>query len=117
MLSFKGKTIYLACGATDMRKSFNGLTAIVQAQFQISPFSSTIFAFCNKSRDGIKLLEWDTNGFWLYYKRLEVGHFNWPKVGSTKEMSLTDDELELLLSSTKLDQKLRRKELNPTIAC
>ena len=65
--------VYLACGSTDMRKSIDSLAAIVQQSFALDPFSSALFAFCNKSRDKIKILQWDHNGFWLYYKGWRKG--------------------------------------------
>lgn len=70
---------YLACGATDLRKSIDGLALIVQMKFQLDPFSNNLFIFCNKNRDKIKILQWEYSGFWLYYKRLEKGTFKWPK--------------------------------------
>lgn len=70
--------VYLAMGATDLRKSIDGLAAIVQMSFQLDPFSSNLFVFCNRKRDKLKILHWDHNGFWLYYRRLENGVFQWP---------------------------------------
>lgn len=65
--------VYLACGATDMRKSIDGLAALVQEQFQLDPFSPCLFVFCNRQRDKLKILQWDHNGFWVQYRRLERG--------------------------------------------
>ena len=73
--------VYLACGATDLRKSIDGLAALVQQAFALDPFSQAWFVFCNRDRDKLKLLRWDHNGFWLYYRRLERGHFQWPHAG------------------------------------
>ncbi|MCQ5365013.1 IS66 family insertion sequence element accessory protein TnpB [Anoxybacillus salavatliensis] len=67
--------VYLAQGATDLRKSIDGLAAIVQETFELNPFSSCLFVFCNRSRDKLKILQWDHNGFWLHYRRLEKGTF------------------------------------------
>jgi transposase len=76
MLSFTSASpVYLACGATDMRKSIDGLAAAVQEQFALDPFSSALFVFCNRRRDKLKILHWDHAGFWLYYRRLERGSF------------------------------------------
>jgi transposase len=109
MLSAVGKQIYLACGHTDMRKSINGLSAIVQISFKLDPFSRALFVFCNKNRDRLKILEWDGDGFWLHLKRLERGRFKWPaEDGDEKTMSLTSEELAYLLGSPGLEQKLRR---------
>ncbi|WP_279380575.1 IS66 family insertion sequence element accessory protein TnpB [Caldicoprobacter guelmensis] len=49
--------VYLACGSTDMRKSIDSLAAIIQQSFELDPFSSALFVFCNKSRDKIKILQ------------------------------------------------------------
>jgi len=111
MLKFEGKTVYLACGHTDMRKSINGLTAIIGGSFKFDPFSDSLFVFCNRNRDRIKIVEWDFDGFWLYFKRLEKGHFRWPSSGETQIMTFTCEELKLLLGSPRVVQKLKRQEV------
>ena len=65
------ENIYIACGKTDMRKSIDGLAAMVQDQFQLNPFSKSIFLFCGNRYDRIKILMWEGDGFVLLYKRLE----------------------------------------------
>ncbi|MBY0600460.1 IS66 family insertion sequence element accessory protein TnpB [Bacillus bingmayongensis] len=57
--------VYLAQGATDLRKSIDGLAAIVNEEFELDLFSSCLFVFCNRSRDKLKILVWEHNGFWL----------------------------------------------------
>jgi len=109
MLKFEGQ-VYLACGKTDMRKSINGLMAIVEGSFKLSPFDGALFVFCNGHRDRIKILEWDGDGFWLYFKRLEKGHFRWPAAESAT-MTLTGDELSTLLNGTRVELKLKRNEV------
>ena len=111
MIGFGDKTVYLACGCTDMRKSINGLSAIVEASFKLDPFGGELFVFCNRSRNRIKILEWDGDGFWLYFKRLEKGHFKWPSVGDSALMNLSSKELEILLGGAKVELKLRRNEV------
>jgi transposase len=111
MLSFHGKPVYLACGKTDMRKQINGLAAMVEGSFRLSPYDGALFVFCNRNRDRVKILEWDGNGFWLYFKRLEKGHFRWPTQGSGETMSLTGEELAILLGGAKVELKLRREEV------
>jgi len=111
MITFGNKRIYLACGHTDMRKSINGLAAIVEGSFKLDPFASALFVFCNRNRDRLKILEWDGDGFWLYFKRLEKGHFRWPAAGAEAVMSLTDEEFSHLLGSPRVFQKLLRKEV------
>jgi len=67
-----------ACGATDMRKGFEGLAAIVQTQLAADPFSGQLFVFLGRRGDRVKLLWWDGDGLCLFYKRLEHAHFVWP---------------------------------------
>ena len=108
MLKLDGKSVYLACGGTDMRKSINGLAAIVEGSFQLDPWGGAVFAFCNRTRDRLKILEWDGDGFWLHLKRLEKGHFRWPAPGEDATMTLTGEELSILLGGAKVELKLRR---------
>ena len=95
-----------------MRKSINGLSAIVSNSFQLEPCNEALFVFCNKSRNRLKILEWDKDGFWLHLKRLENGHFKWPAATSDeKTMNLSHEELAHLLGSPGLEQKLLRKRV------
>lgn len=112
MLSFGEKTVYLCCGHTDMRKSINGLMLLVQNSFSLEPFSDSLFVFCNRNRDRIKILEWDTDGFWLYFKRLERGRFRWPDADKENTMLLTSEEMSCLIGSAKLEKKLKRNEVS-----
>jgi len=111
MLSFGEKPIYLCCGVTDMRKSINGLMTLVQSSFSHDPFSEAVFVFCNRARNRIKILEWDEDGFWLYFKRLERGRFRWPDEGGDNKMTLKNEELMCLIGSAKLEKKLKRNEV------
>ena len=97
--------VYLACGSTDMRRSIDGLAAIVQECFSLDPFSSSLFVFCNKKRDRVKMLCWDHNGFWLYFRRLEKGRFRWPGEGSGNTMLIGSRELNWLLDGLSIEQK------------
>lgn len=111
MIEVRGKRVYLACGATDMRRQINGLAGIVRENFELEPFDGALFVFCNRKRDRIKILEWDGDGFWLYFKRLEKGHFKWPTQGSEATMGLTGEELSYLLGGTRIELKLKRNEV------
>ena len=57
--------VYIACGYTDLRRGIDGLASIVQAQFQLDPFSNTLFLFCGRRKDRIKALYWEVDGFVL----------------------------------------------------
>jgi transposase len=94
-----------------MRKNINGLSGIVQDSFRLDPFDEAIFVFCNRSRDRLKILEWDGDGFWLYFKRLEKGRFRWPQAGDEPTMTLESDELRILLGGARVEQKLKRNEI------
>lgn len=96
--------ILLACGATDLRKSIDGLAALVQESLGVSPFSPTLFVFCNRDRDKLKMLYWDHNGFWLFYRRLERGTFQWPQ-SSEATMALSTRQLRWLLDGLSLSQR------------
>jgi len=105
------KPVYLCCGATDMRKSINGLLSLVQEYFSLDPFANVLFVFCNKSRNRLKILEWDGDGFWLHFKRLERGRFRWPAEGESGTMVLDSKELSCLIDGARLEKKLSRKEV------
>ena len=111
MLMMDGKRVYLACGRTDMRKSINGLASIVEYNFKLNPYDGALFVFCNRTRDRVKILEWDGDGYWLYFKRLEKGHFRWPAPGEDATMMLTGEELAYLLGGTRVELKLRRTDV------
>ena len=74
-----GTTVYLACGATDLRKSYNGLAAVIKLKFQLDPYSRCMFAFCNRRRTLIKILQWDGSGFRILMKRLDRDAFPWTR--------------------------------------
>ena len=103
--STQGAAVYLACGSTDMRKSIDALAALVTYQFQLDVFSDALFVFCNRQRDKLKILYWDHNGFWLYYRRLERGRFHWPDAGSEQALSISRRQLQWLLDGLTLEQR------------
>ncbi|PEI36745.1 IS66 family insertion sequence hypothetical protein [Bacillus pseudomycoides] len=85
--------VYLAQGATDLRKSIDGLAAIVKEEFELDPFSSCLFVFCNRSRDKLKILVWEHNGFWLHYRRLEKGTLYWPTKHPSVPLTISKRQL------------------------
>lgn len=101
--------IYLAAGATDMRKGFEGLYALVRDRLQLEPLSGHVFLFSNAQRNRLKLLFWDGSGLWVCAKRLEKGRFRWPaaRSGETRVV-LSHEELALLLGGIDLAGSRRR---------
>jgi transposase len=98
-----------------MRKSIDGLTAIVCAVFELDPFSSAWFVFCGKRKDRLKILRWDSNGFWLYYRRLERGRFQWPEQ-SDKTLSISRRQLNWLLDGLSIEQACSHRPVKASIA-
>jgi len=83
MLSINAQAkIFLREGATDLRKGFEGLMAILNSSFKKDEIQNVYFAFVNRSRDRIKVLYWDGDGFVIWYKRLEKGTFRQEKSSS-----------------------------------
>ena len=110
------KDIYIACGYTDMRKSIDGLAAIVQQQFRMDPFSPTLFLFCGKRRDRFKALLWEGDGFILFYKRLENGTFRWPR--SQEDVKpISWQQFRWLMEGLELEQKHAIKPAKPGEFC
>lgn len=97
MLSVSPATrVFVALGPVDMRKSFNGLYAHVQAVLNQDPLTGHLFVFSNRHRNRVKLLYWDGSGLWVCAKRLEKGTFGWP-TGPGVSQCLRPEELHLLL--------------------
>lgn len=95
--------VYLAVGFTDMRKSMNGLAAIVQQRFHLNPMSKSLFLFCGKKSDQIKALYWEEEDFLLLYKRLENGKYQWPR-SENKVRKISEQQLSWLLEGLKIKQ-------------
>ncbi len=95
--------VYIACGYTDLRRGIDGLAAMVQQQFNLDPFTSTLFLFRGRRRDRIKALCWEGNGFVLLYKRLESGSFQWPRKES-EARALTMQQYCWLMEGLSVDQ-------------
>jgi len=89
--------VYLHRLPVDFRKAINGLALIVQEEMSLDPFSEAYFVFVNRSRDRIKLLYWERNGFCLWHKRLEKDKFIWPLRHANTVITLTTRELNYLL--------------------
>jgi transposase len=102
--------IYLAPGATDMRKGFNGLFGLVRDQLLCDPLSGHVFLFSNSQRNRLKLLFWDNSGLWVCSKKLEEGRFYWPEVSDTRaKIVLSHEEFAMLLGGIDLAQTEHRR--------
>ena len=101
--------IYWAAGATDMRKGYDGLFALVRDRLNCEPLSGHVFLFSNAQRNRLKLIFWDGSGRWLCAKRWEKGRFRWPaaEAGQMK-IVLSHEELALLLGGSDLAGSRRR---------
>lgn len=101
--------VFVACGATDMRKHFNGLHGLVEQKIRQDPLSGHVFVFCNRSRNRIKVFYWDGSGCWVCAKRLEEGRFSWPdetvgEVNWDREMLM----MVLVLGGMEMEQVKRK---------
>ena len=94
--------VYIACGYTDLRKGIDGLARMVQ-QFELDPFTNTLFLFCGRRRDRVKGLYWEGDGFILLYKRLEQGVYQWPR-SESEVRSLTPQQYRWLMEGLKIEQ-------------
>ena len=102
--------IYVALGATDMRKGFNGLYGLVRDRLESDPTSGHVFLFTNARRNRLKLVVYDGSGLWVCAKKLDGGRFRWPqRDGTVKKIVLTHEELALLLGGIDLTQTRPRK--------
>ena len=99
----KENRVFLALGITDMRKAINGLSILVESELDGVLFSGDLFVFCNRSRNIVKILYWDRNGFCLWQKRLEKEKFRWPE-NEAEVMEVGCQELEWLLGGLDIAQ-------------
>jgi transposase len=103
MLSFSGSLkIWVAVEPYDMRKGFEGLSALVRHKLAGDPKSGTLFVFGNRQHTRLKILYWDGSGLWVLSKRLEQGRFSWPKSGAGAHVSLRAEALAMLTDGVDL---------------
>jgi transposase len=119
MLSLPPSTrVFVATRPADMRKSFDGLLALVRDFLgHQNPLSGHLFVFRNKRGDRLKAIWWDTDGLAIFYKRLEEGSFSLPS-GEAKQVEMTAADLQLLLQGidpTKV-QRAKRYSLPASVA-
>jgi transposase len=102
--------IYLATGATDMRKGFEGLYGLVRDRLECEPLSGHVFLFSNARRNRLKLLFFDGSGLWVCAKRLEKGRFRWPEVEAGRvKITLTHAGLAMLIGGMDVGAAQRRR--------
>ena len=89
--------VHLCRDVVDFRKQIRGLSVLVEEELELDPFSSHLFAFCNRRRDHVKLLLWERNGFVLWQKKLEADRFPWPRDHRTEVIELKGREPNWLL--------------------
>jgi transposase len=105
-----GVRIYLCTSPADMRKGFDTLAALVREHLGYDPLSGHLFLFVGRDRDRMKILYWDSDGFALWYKRLEEGTFRLPSPKSKgTSVELKASELAMLLAGIDLTSIKRRK--------
>jgi transposase len=112
MLSVPGQVkIYLSLEATDMRKSFDSLAALVSESLELDPLSGHLFVFRSKRADRIKLLYFEQDGYALWYKRLEAGTFRFPKPcqPDQRRVTISAADLAMLLDGVDLSSVQRAK--------
>jgi transposase len=95
----------------DFRKQIDGIVLLIADQLKLNPISGQLFLFRNRQANKIKMLWWDSNGFWLCYKRLEKGNLKFPKI-SDQALELTRDQLNWLLSGLDCMQQVALPEIN-----
>lgn len=105
--------IWLACGATDMRKGMDGLAVLIQQVLTKDPHSGAVFAFRGKRGDLVKLLWFDGQGLCLFSKRMDRGRFVWP-VTATGSVTLTPAQLSMLLEG--IDWRRPERTWRPSLA-
>jgi len=107
--------VFVCTEPADMRRSFDGLAALVQQHLECDPLSGDLFVFRSKRGDRVKLLYWNDDGYALWYKRLEEGTFPWPTNDGTRAgvgphgLTLRPAELAMLLDGIELANVQRRQ--------
>ena len=104
---------FLYYGNCDMRKSFDALCGLVTNELHMNPCSGDVYIFINKARNMIKLLHWESGGFVLYYKRLEKGTLEFPKLtDDVQSLKLDYTDLVVLISGVPLKFIQRRERFH-----
>jgi len=113
MLTILNATIWLYCQPIDFRKQLDGLIIEIASTLKKNPASGHWFVFRNKQANKIKIIVWERNGFWMLYKRIEKGRFQFPEK-KEKDLQLTTAQLSWLLSGISIHQETSITSLTPT---
>lgn len=108
--------VYLYRQAIDFRKSYRGLSALVEQELGHNPFSGELYVFINRHRNKLKILLWEENGFVLYYKALAEEKFRWPNDTQTL-MTISGQQLNWLLDGYDITQLRAHKKLHYEAVC
>jgi len=109
--------IFLATQPADLRRSFDGLAALVRDFLTGDPLSGHLFVFRNKRGDRLKVLYWDRDGLAIWYKRLEEGTFDFPAADASGRIEIRAAELTMLLDGVDWDSVRRRRRYQRSAAC
>jgi transposase len=107
--------IFAARDGVDFRKAHDGLLAVIRDAFGDDPFDGSLFVFLNRSRDRVKLLQWDRDGFWLHYKRLEQGRFKLDVQHDAPRCEISRAQLAMLIEGIDLQKRKIRQPLSRVV--
>lgn len=102
--------IYIVTGRTDMRRSIDGLMAIIRDTYQMDPYANALYLFCGRKKNTLKALHFDKDGFILYIKRLDNARFQWPR-NASEIRPLSRQEFRWLMEGLSIEQP---KAIRPT---
>jgi transposase len=119
MIDVTAVQVWLAPGFTDMRRSIDGLAMLAQTVVGRNPLDDHLFVFCGRDRKRLKILYWQQNGFWLFYRRLESGRFRWPdaQVFDGKAVCVSRRQLAWLLDGLAIEQPRAHKAVGYEFVC
>ena len=107
------KRAFIKIGYTDLRRGIDGLAAMIQQEFQMDPFEEgTLFMFCGRRTDRIKILTYEGDGFLLMYKRLADGQFRWPR-SESEVREISAQQYRWLMDGLEITQKKVIKQVKP----
>lgn len=110
------RNIFIVTGKTDMRRSIDGLAAIITQKYDMNVFEDCVFLFCGGSKNKYKVLHWDGDGFLLLYKRLESGKIQWPR-NEEEVRQISQKQLRWLLEGLSINQPKAIQKASPSYVC